>query len=42
MAAWDPGTTGAQEVAPRIQLRCWGDVTLVDAATGADLKPRGR
>lgn len=42
MAAWDPGTTGAQEVAPRIQLRCWGDFTLVDAATGADLKPRGR
>src|SRR6476661_3034391 len=42
MAAWDPATRGAQEVAARIRLRCWGDFALVDAETGADLKPRGR
>lgn len=34
--------SGAQEVATRVRLRCWGDFALVDAATGADLKPRGR
>lgn len=31
-----------QEVAPRAVIRCWGDFAIDDAATGADLRPRGR
>ena len=27
---------------PRVRLRCWGDLAIVDDATGTDLQPRGR
>lgn len=32
----------ATKAPERVRLRCWGDFAIVDGATGADLRPRGR